>query len=289
MRKKRCGRAYLGACIVLVGQGVGLGMSGCARSGPARPQVDEPVRVEGSRGPVQEGGGSSAERAGDGVAQAGEAMVLEFGEALPGVMAALRGEAERSALRFRVTEGEDAGKTGTRVVERRGDGGARVAWIVGEVGSEPEQVSLLTVGEDGGAAVTRVRNADRERINTFEPALLYFPRALEAGRTLEREADVSVASVDEPGEVQHRGSVTKTLELVGTRTIDVAGQQVKTVVVREVMKFTFGPASVRVVTDRWYSREHGLVREAYDETVNKFILGTERRGRTIERLSLEHE
>ncbi|MEO1129878.1 MAG: hypothetical protein AAFX05_09270 [Planctomycetota bacterium] len=136
----------------------------------------------------------------------------------------------------------------------------------------------IEIAGDGTATIPRMIERDRGVLNVFEPPLVLFPTALEAGDEFTQELELRVYPLETPKKLKERASTTLTITDLGVEqyVLGDGGDSIPTRAVRHVLAMDFGPAIVRSTTDRWFVPGRGLVAEESEVVVKVFGLEVER-------------
>jgi len=182
--------------------------------------------------------------------------------------------AERRAT-FRITRGEHAGERLTLVTTRTGERG-ELARALGDGTELSVQRFEITAG---GAVMERAfRNIERGVIVELEPDLRLWP----IGGTSQK-MDIRLPRLSDPGTIRERGTATNVATVESLDRVSTPAGTFEAVRVRIVFESDLTAADAERITERWYSAEHGLVAERWDETVRAFGIPIEQSKRTIVR------
>lgn len=175
---------------------------------------------------------------------------------------------------YDILRGENAGGRLTVTVTRAGDT-ATITRTLGDGTVLNEQRVRI---EGDAATETGFRNVERDVIVDVNPDQRLWPLGRDA-----QEMDIRIRRLDNPDSLKERGTATvsMTVESVDRLTLPIG--TVEAVRVRIVFKSDLRAADAERVTERWYTKEQGLVAERWDETVTAFGLTVERSARTIVR------
>lgn len=181
--------------------------------------------------------------------------------------------------RFAVESGEHEDAVIVRIIKASE---SDADFMVREQVKEDGQViseRFVQVGADGSLVMPRMHNTKRGRITRFEPALTLAPASLVQGEPYEQKVKVEVADLDNPDDIQERGTGTSTITYLGMERIRTPAGEFEAHLVRSKLTTEFTAAKAERVTDRWYAADVGLVGESYEEKISVmgFVVETKRR------------
>jgi len=133
------------------------------------------------------------------------------------------------------------------------DAGAFIATLEDQNVSRLEQMggAWLLTGED---------DLDEQVTITYDPPLLVLPAEMKVGEPFATECNMTVRNLDS-GAPRDRGTCAVEIELLGRRTIDVAGVAAEVFVVRSTRRLDLKLADVTVTITTSYQPQVGVVAE----------------------------
>ena len=182
--------------------------------------------------------------------------------------------AERTAT-FQITRGQHAGDRLTLSVTRDGSTGT-ITRTLGDGTKLSEQRFEIT--NDGTVIERAFQNHERDVIVELEPDLRLWPVK---GRT--QKLDFRLPKLSDPDSIKERGTATNTATIESLDTVTTPAGTFEAIRVRIVFESDLTAADAKRITERWYTRDHGLIAERWDETVKAFGIPIEQSSRTIVR------
>lgn len=234
-------------------------------------------------------GGSRSPGAVSGVVLGAESPAtapLEVGDAYPRIAAG-----ETAELRYRITDGQDAGQTAVLALNRcehlrqkqataadADDNRLCLRWTI-EGESRERNTRLWSRAGSGLIVMGLMLNPEREVVTSFDPPLAIFPKELIPGEAFTQ--DVRMTVTDSNGRPKEQGRARLEMTLEADQELTLGGTRLQAQRVRTVFRADLRRARIVRTTQRWHVAGFGPVLEQFEEEVRAFGLVVERTRQTF--------
>ena len=104
----------------------------------------------------------------------------------------------------------------------------------------------------------------------------------------EQSFTIRLPRVSNPKSIREKGTATATMTVESIDTVETPAGTFQAVRVRIDFRSDLSAANAHRVTERWYTKEHGLIAEQFRETVKAFGLTVEQNERAIVLVETDH-
>ncbi len=179
--------------------------------------------------------------------------------------------AEREST-YKILSGSDEGSTLTIKIERSNDRGRETRTLGSD---ELLSEAKFTVGS-GGVIEQSFDNHERDVSVKLDPKQQLWP--IDGA---EQSFKIMLPRVSNPKSIRERGAATATMTVESIDRVETPAGTFEAVRVRIVFLSDLKAANAERITERWYTKDRGLIAEQFRETVKAFGLTVEQNERAF--------